>query len=228
MGLVITACSIRSIVAFCNRVQHLTACNLRVNPYIEDNARSAADSMRKRLIMDASSQYQNTLPVTSDELLQLLEHNGFTAELITHIPLRTVADSKQVREGFLTAEAGGGHIKNLFLRDKKKNAFLVVLPEDKDVDLKQLAGQLEAGRLSFGSADRLFEMLGVRPGAVTPLSMITGREFQVKLIMDSALKNCKVLYMHPLVNDRTVAMDPAALEAFLASLDVHIEWLEIE
>lgn len=177
--------------------------------------------------MDASSTYQDTLPVTSDALLQQMQDSGFKIELIKHIPLRTVQDSKQIRDGFLTAQQGGGHIKNLFLRDKKKNSFLVVLPEDKDVDLKHLATQCEAGRFSFGSADRLLEMLGVRPGAVTPLSMITGRHHQVRLIIDASLKACKILYMHPLVNDRTVAMSPTDLEAFLAGLDVQIEWVKI-
>ena len=115
--------------------------------------------------MDASSQYQDSLPISSDRLLEMLADAGFEYQRIDHIPLRTVQDSKQVRDGFLSAEDGGGHIKNLFLRDKRKQNFLVVLPEDKDVDLKSLAELLGAGRFSFGSADRLFEILGVRPGS---------------------------------------------------------------
>ena len=177
--------------------------------------------------MDASSAYQDTLPFTSDEMLASLSQSGFSFERFDHPPLRTVADSKQVREGFLSAEEGGGHIKNLFLRDKRKQNFLVVLPEDKDVDLKSLATCLEAGRFSFGSADRLLEILGVRPGAVTPLAMITGRKHQVRLIMDAQLKSSMLLYMHPLVNDRTIAMTPQDTQAFLAGLDIDIEWTDI-
>ena len=177
--------------------------------------------------MDASSKYQDSLTISSDRLLEMLADAGFEYQRIDHIPLRTVQDSKQVRDGFLSAEDGGGHIKNLFLRDKRKQNFLVVLPEDKDVDLKSLAELLEAGRFSFGSADRLFEILGVRPGAVTPLSMVNGRAHQVRLIMDASLRQCRYLYMHPLVNDRTVAMCPDTTQAFLASLDVQIEWTEI-
>ena len=81
--------------------------------------------------MDASSQYQDSLPISSDRLLEMLADAGFEYQRIDHIPLRTVQDSKQVRDGFLSAEDGGGHIKNLFLRDKRKQNFLVVLPEDK-------------------------------------------------------------------------------------------------
>jgi Ala-tRNA(Pro) deacylase len=81
------------------------------------------------LELDASSAFQDSLPVTSDQILEMLTEKGFVYQRIDHIPLRTVADSKQVRDGFLTTQQGGGHIKNLYLRDKKKNSFLLVLPE---------------------------------------------------------------------------------------------------
>ena len=89
--------------------------------------------------LDASSAFQDSLPVTSDQLLEMLTNEGFFYQRIDHIPLRTVADSKKVRDGFLTTQQGGGHIKNLFLRDKKKNNFLLVLPEDAELDLKALS-----------------------------------------------------------------------------------------
>ena len=177
--------------------------------------------------MDASSISQNSLPVTSDQLLALLTEKGFAYQRIDHIPLRTVADSKQVRDGFLKTEEGGGHIKNLYLRDKKKNNFLLVLPEDVELDLKNFSAVIGSARLSFGSAERLFDTLGVRPGAVTPLAMVTGVRHDVTLYMDSRLQGVKYLYMHPLVNDRTVAMRPVDVEMFLQLHGVMVNWLDL-
>ena len=74
--------------------------------------------------MDASSTFQESLPVTSDQLLALLTEKGFAYKRMDHIPLRTVSESKQVRVDFLSTEEGGGHIKNLYLIDKRKNSFL--------------------------------------------------------------------------------------------------------
>ena len=176
--------------------------------------------------MDASSTFQHSLPVTSDQLLALLTEKGFAYQRIDHIPLHSVADSKKIRDGFLSAEEGGGHIKNLFLRDKKKNNFLLVFPEDMELDLRDLSDFIGSARLSFGSADRLFDSLGVRPGAVTPLAMITGVHHDVTLYIDSSLQEMKFLYMHPLVNDRTVAMKPADVETFLHELGVTVNWLD--
>ena len=91
--------------------------------------------------MDASSTFQDSLPVTSDQLLALLTEKGFAYKRIDHIPLRTVSDSKQVRVDFLSTEESGGNIKNLYLRDKKKNNFLLVLPEDAEINLKNLVAR---------------------------------------------------------------------------------------
>ena len=155
----------------------------------------------------------------------MLTDEGFFYQRIDHIPLRTVADSKQIRGGSLTTQRGGGHIKNLYLRDKKKNDFLVVLPEDAELDLKALSVLIGSSRLSFGSENRLFDNLGIRPGAVTPLAMITGVHHAVTLYMDSRLRGVDYLYMHPLVNDRTVAMKPEDVEAFLKQHGVTVNWV---
>ena len=182
--------------------------------------------MSEEITPDASSLFQDSLPIHPDMLISDLTTLKIQFEQFNHPPLKTVEDSKAHRDGMLTKHEGGGHIKNLYLRDKKKNNYLVVLQEDADLDLKWVAEKIGANRLSFGSADRLLECLGVRPGAVTPLSMVTGRDHQVRLIMDASLRRKTLLYMHPLVNDRTLGMAPAQLEAFLDRLNADYCWID--
>ncbi|CUH52425.1 prolyl-tRNA synthetase associated domain-containing protein [Shimia marina] len=177
--------------------------------------------------MDASSQFQDTLPVSSDALLAQLDDWGLPYVLHEHVPLRTVEDAKSVEETMIVPGEKALRIKNLYLRDKKKRNYLVTLEQDREIDLKVLGAQLGVGNLSFGSADRLLENLGVRPGAVTPLAMINGAEKGVRFFMDDAVKEADVIYVHPLVNDRTVAMEVSALWAFLEKLDVTPEFLEM-
>ena len=89
-----------------------------------------------------------------------------------------------------------------------------MVEQDCKIDLKALPQKLGAGRLSFGSADRLMENLGVRPGAVTPLSMINGVKSNVQIFMDADLQSCTQIYVHPLVNDRTLGMSVEGLKQF--------------
>lgn len=176
---------------------------------------------------DASSRFQDSLPVSSDALMQQLEAWGIAFTRHDHVPLRTVEESKKVQDMFLPSDAGGGHIKNLYLRDNRKRNLLVVAEQDRKIDLKALHQMLGTGRLSFGSADRLMEHLGVRPGAVTPLAMITGAKTGVQLFIDAGLRDCTQIYPHPLVNDRTLGMTVAGLETFFDKVGVSPTWVTL-
>ena len=178
--------------------------------------------------VDASSKYQDSLPISSDAIMKRLDDWGITYIRSDHVPLRTVADSKKVQGQFLSSEQGGGHIKNLYLRDNKKRNILLVAEQDRQIDLKALHTKLGTGRLSFGSAERLMENLGVRPGAVTPLSMINGVKAGVQLFIDSELKSCRQIYVHPLVNDRTLGMTVNGLEQFFTKIKVEPVWVDLE
>ena len=165
--------------------------------------------------MDASSAFKDSLPTSPETLLDKLTSLGISFITHTHPPLRTVEDAKAFR-GDLPGDLPGAHIKNLYLRDRKKRNFLVVVPEDRQIDLKSLGGQIGSDRLSFGSADRLFEMLGVRPGAVSPFTLINDPDHKVQLILDADLAGQSCLYAHPLVNDMTLGLSGADLLRFTA------------
>lgn len=128
-----------------------------------------------------------------------------------HAPVFTVAESRALR-----GQLAGAHIKNLFLRDKKRRMFLVTVLEDKPVDLKALKGVLGAqGNLSFGDAERLWTHLGVRPGSVTPLAALNDVDGAVTVALDRDLLAADTVYCHPLRNDMNTGLAPGDLVRFL-------------
>lgn len=166
-------------------------------------------------------------PLTSDALLAQLDAWGLGYRLYHHPPLRTVADAKAAEDRMRVPGEAALRIKNLYLRDRRKRNFLVTLEQDRQVDLKALSGLIGAsGGLSFGSPERLMEHLGIRPGAVSPLAMITGQAKGVRFCLDPAARRAEVIYMHPLVNDRSVAMTRADFEAFLDRIGCAVTWLD--
>ncbi len=95
--------------------------------------------------------------------------------------------------------------KNLFLRDGSgKRHFLLVAPGHKEVDLKSVRAQIGSSRLSFGSAERLMNCLGLTQGSVSPFGVINDKECRVELVFDKELKNIDVLGFHPNINTATV------------------------
>jgi Ala-tRNA(Pro) deacylase len=150
-------------------------------------------------------------PADPDTLFARLRELGITTQTLTHPPVFTVEEAKQLR-----GELDGGHTKNLFLRNKKGRMWLVVCLEDREVDLKWLGERLGSGRLSFGSAERLMTYLGVIPGAVTPFALLNDTGHQVEAVLDQGMLGAYArLNFHPLDNRMTTAIAPADLERFL-------------
>ena len=149
-----------------------------------------------------------------DGLIAYLEGLGIATTTVNHPPLYTVEDSKALR-----GDLPGGHCKNLFLRNKKGHMWLVVCPEDRVLDLKELGDRIGAGRVSFGSPERLMAHLGVLPGAVTPFAVMNDADRRVHVVVDEALLAEALLNFHPLVNDQTTTIAPADLMKFLEAVD---------
>jgi Ala-tRNA(Pro) deacylase len=151
------------------------------------------------------------MPASPEDLLAYLAALGVETETVEHPPLHTVEDSQALR-----GDIPGGHTKNLFVKDKKGRLFLLVLGEETVVDLKRVHETIGAqGRVSFGSADLLEEVWGVRPGAVTPFGAINDEAAKVAVVLDEAMMRHARLNFHPLVNTRTTGLKSADLVKFL-------------
>lgn len=151
------------------------------------------------------------MPATTDDLAAFLGELGFETTTVSHPPLHTVEESRALR-----GEIPGAHAKNLFLKDKKGGMFLVVAREDATIDLKRLHQRIGAsGRLSFGRADLLVEVLGVTPGSVTPFGLINDNPPRVTVILDAALMVSETINCHPLVNTATTSIRNTDLLAFV-------------
>jgi len=113
-------------------------------------------------------------------------------------------------------EIAAAHTKNLFLRDKKgQRHWLLVTLCAKAVDLKQVAQQIGADKLSLGSPERLARHLGVTPGAVTILALVNDRAHTVELLVDEDVWRADSVRAHPLVNTATLVIGQADLRRFL-------------
>jgi Ala-tRNA(Pro) deacylase len=151
------------------------------------------------------------MPKTEAELNEFLADLGIAVSTVRHPPLFTVADSQALR-----GEIHGGHTKNLFLKDKKDNYFLVTVGEEAVVDLKQIHQLIgAASRVSFGKPEMLMELLGVIPGAVTVFGLINDTEGKVKVVLDQELMSHDVINGHPLTNEATTSIAAADLIRFV-------------
>ncbi len=133
-------------------------------------------------------------------VLDRLEALGLPYELERHPAVYTMEDMEA-----LGIQRRGHVVKNLFLRDGRgKRHFLVVLAGHKTADLRALRGELGCGQLGFASEDRLWRLLGLRKGEVTPLGVLNDAGRAVEVVFDRALIGQTRLGVDPNDNTATV------------------------
>lgn len=154
-----------------------------------------------------------TAPKSPEELFAFLDSLGIEHKTLTHPPVFTVAESVSLRD-----EIPGGHTKNLFVKDKKDQFFLLTVEENAVVDLKTVHQTIgAASKVSFGKPEKLMEYLGVVPGSVTAFGAINDTEHKVTFVLDADLMQHDIINCHPLSNDATTSIGREDLLRFLAA-----------
>lgn len=151
------------------------------------------------------------MAMSRDDLISYLDGLGIRTKTHDHPPLFTVEVSENLR-----GEIPGGHTKNLFLKDKKGKFFLLTVGERAVINLKTIHTKIGAsGRVSFGNAEKLQELLGVIPGAVTIFGLVNDREGQVTAFLDADLMEHDEINAHPLTNGATTTIGRDDLVRFI-------------
>lgn len=154
--------------------------------------------------------------------MEYLRQRGISFELTEHPAVFNMAEVALLPLPYPEADA-----KNLFVRDdKKQHYYLITVQGDKRVDLKSFRKMHGLRSLSFASAEELYELLGLIPGAVTPLGLLNDDGRRVQLFLDAAFKE-GLIGAHPNDNTATVWMKTADLVRLLEEHGNQVEWVRL-
>ncbi|CAM1321770.1 Prorsd1 (predicted) [Pycnogonum litorale] len=150
--------------------------------------------------------------VTKDELLKKFDELGIEAETVDHVEVFTVdamLPHIQHLDGIIS--------KNLFLKDKKKNLYLLSTKHDRTVSLNDVSKQVDAsGGLRLADESLLYKHLGVKQGCVTAFALINDVSKTIRFLCDSCiLDSDKKVYFHPLTNSATTGVSSDDFKTFL-------------
>ena len=136
--------------------------------------------------------------MNKQETYEYLTAHSVDYEVIEHPAVFNMEEVEKLNLPHPEADA-----KNLFVRDDKKlHYYMITVQGNKRVDLKRFRKQHGLRNLSFASADDLMEIMGLIPGAVTPLGLLNDRERKVELYLDAAF--AELISVHP--NDNTASV----------------------
>ena len=146
----------------------------------------------------------------SEDLVNCLEDKKYDYDFHKHKPLFTVDDSKRLR-GIIK----GGHSKNLFLKNKKNNFFLISCEEHDQINLKKNSKTLNMGNVSFAKKEYLLKYLGIKPGSVSPFALLNDKNNCVSFFFEKKLYDCDFVNFHPLTNNATITMKTSKFINFM-------------
>lgn len=150
----------------------------------------------------------------SDEknyLYNILQELNINFEEVEHLAVETIEEAER-----LNLPITGQGCKNLFMKDKENNYYLIIIVDTKKADIKYLQKLLKVSKLRFANEEELLEILGLQKGSVTPLGIINDKENKVTLLLDKDLKDKKLLF-HPNINTKTISLNYNDLINFINS-----------
>jgi len=129
-----------------------------------------------------------TSPATFETPLQQFVYERFASEGIPFERVDTDPGITMEDCAHISARIGVDIVKTIFLCNRQQTEFyLYVTSHDKPFVTREFCGALGIPRVSFASAERLWELTGVRVGATTILSGAWPACAGVHLVMDAAL-----------------------------------------
>ncbi len=151
-----------------------------------------------------------------ETILTKLDELNISYKVFNHEPIMTMEQGKDIEK-----QMGVPAVKTLLLVNHHKQFFMVLLPADKKLNIKELAKQIGSGHLSFASADDISRLLHAYPGAVGPLGLLFDENKEIKLIIDKELTQQHKVAMHPCENNCSLRLDfQDFIKVYLPSLGV--------
>lgn len=118
-------------------------------------------------------------------------------------------------------------VKNIFIRDDKKNYYLVLIAGNKRVNLKELRNNLGLRPLTFASEDDLERYLGLHKGSVTVLGVLNDTNHIVKVLIDEDIKKFQEIGVHPNENTASIWLKLEDVEKILNYTENDYEFIKI-
>ena len=139
--------------------------------------------------------------MNKEQIYEFIKSKNVWYEITEHEAVFNMADLTRINIPYPESDA-----KNLFVRDdKKRNYYLITVKGNKKVNLKEFRKSNNTRNLSFASEDDLMNILGLIPGAVTPLGLLNDKDLKVSFYLDKDfVYEDSIIGIHP--NDNTATI----------------------
>ncbi len=136
---------------------------------------------------------------TYEQSINELKRLGIDYSVVDHPAAETTEEADKYIEGY-----EGARTKTMFLHDKKKNHYMVIMDDAKRMDFKEFQEISGAKRISMAKDEELTSELGLRPGIVSPFGLMNNDSHDVKVYVDQMVLDEPIWTFHPNENTHTI------------------------
>lgn len=154
---------------------------------------------------------------------QKLKELNIPYEVVEHPAVYTTDEADvyiRGREGVRT--------KSLFLTNKKKTAFyLLVMDEEKRLDMDAFKALCNESRMRFAPEESMAEKLGLAPGSVSLFGLLHDAQHEVKVYLEKQMLSQPTITFHPNDNTKTLFLPMEGMFRFLEAMGYEANIVEL-
>ena len=152
-----------------------------------------------------------------------LQELGIPFDVVEHPPAFTTEQADSYIEGI-----EGVRTKTMFLTNKKKTQYyLLIMDDQKTLDMDLFKDLVSANRIRMASADSLFEKMELPAGTVSPFGLLNNPERDIQVYFDKEIVDEERMSFHPNTNEKTIFLATQNLFKFLTHLGYDYQILEL-
>lgn len=162
---------------------------------------------------------------STETVKKYLDDLNIEYKIVKHPAAETIEEADAYIEGH-----EGARTKTILITNKKRtNYYMLIINDDRQVDLKALRDKLEDSRLTLASEDRISEKLDSKPGIVTLFSLLDNEEKDVHVIFDQEMMVTEdILTFHPNINTETLFIKKEDALKYLENLGISYQTLDLQ
>ncbi len=152
-----------------------------------------------------------------------LHELGITFDVVEHPPAFTTEQADSYIEGM-----EGVRTKSMFLTNKKKTQYyLLIMDDKKSLDMDLFKELVSANRIRMASLDSLAEKMSLSAGTVSPFGLLNNEERDIQVYFDKEIFDEERMTFHPNTNEKTIFISTEDLFKFLKDLGYYYQVLEL-
>lgn len=156
-------------------------------------------------------------------LLKQLYDLNISYQMVDH----PAADTTEEADAYISGK-GGVATKTMFLKDKHKRFYVLVMDDNKCLDFKEFQELTGAKRVSMAKDADTTAQLGLVPGIISPFGLAKHPQDVVGVYFDQDMLDEQIpLTFHPNVNTHTIFLSAADLQKFIEAQGYQVQALAL-